>query len=100
MAAGLAPSRGKSGQRRPGKPGELVERLPHRAPVAAEGCHDVGLDRRIIRAGDVEFDAGRDQDASDDAQIVALRRGQRAVSGHSRTQSNRLARRCFIWSAM
>ena len=56
----LAPCRIETGQRPPGKAREPVQRLAHKARVAAKGRHDVGLDRRVVRAGHVEFRAGWD----------------------------------------
>jgi hypothetical protein len=92
----LPPRRIETGQRRPGEARKLVQRLPHRAGVAAERRQHVGVDRRIICARHIEFRAGRDNHARYGAQIVALGWGEGAVGGHRVPQSNRLARRCFI----
>jgi hypothetical protein len=92
----LPPPRVEACQRPAGKARELIERLPHKARVAAKGCHDVGLDRRIIRAGHIEFQTGRDDLRRDDAQILALSWSEGVVGRHNSPQSNRLARRCFI----
>ena len=100
MAAASPPGRVKTGQRQAGEPSKLVQRLPYKARVAAKGCHDVGLDRGIIGTGHIELRAGWDHDAREDAQILALCGLERAVRGHRWPQSNKLTRRCFIWSAM
>ena len=86
----------ESSERLPGAAPELVERFPHQARVAAEGSRDVGLDRRVVGAGNIELGAGWDHHTGDVAQIVALRRGQGDVGRHGSPQSNRLARRCLI----
>ena len=68
--AGSSPASGVPGEAR-----ELVQRLAHKACVAAKRRHDVGLDRRIVRAGHIEFRAGRDDHGRYGAQIVALSSG-------------------------
>ena len=48
------------GQRLAGEARELVERRAHQRGIAAERRQDVGLDRRIVRAGHPVLVAGRE----------------------------------------
>src|SRR4029077_10774825 len=84
----------------PGDAREHVQRIGDNRRVATQGCHDIRLDGWVIRAGHIEFLACRNDHAGDNAEIVSLSRSESPLFGHRWPQSNRLARRCFIWSAM
>src|SRR5262249_28639835 len=92
-------ARAEAGQRLSGEACDLVERFPYKALIAAKRPENIRLDRRIVRTGHVEFIARRDDQARNGAEIIELSRGEGTLAGHHLPQSNRLARRCFIWAA-
>jgi len=78
----LALRRIKLGKRRPREASKPVQRLAYLASVATKGRDNIGLNRCIVRARHVEFRAGRNYDAGDGAQIVALSGSKKIIVGH------------------
>src|SRR6266478_6608249 len=69
-------------KRHPGQARQMIERFAHQFGVAAERDEDVGLNRRVVRAGHAELLAGGNDHGGNDTQIVALEGAKRIFRGH------------------
>src|SRR5450755_3778600 len=60
----------------------MIERFAHQFGVAAERGEDVGLNRRVVRAGYAVLFAGGNHHGGNDTQIIALEGVKRFFRGH------------------
>ena len=93
----VALCRVESSQRLARKPRQMSERPLHDFSIAPERLQNIGLDRGVVSTWHLIFIARRNDHRGNGLQIVTL---GLVELGHHFPQSKRLARRCFIWSAM